>query len=191
MIGHPAAAFAVVALFLAAVAVFGLWIWTQPLQRAAALSVSAAIVVLVVVSWRRGAFRPRTVVEYRTEPGPPARGLVTLVSDGRAISATIELSGTDGQRVLDAPEAVVAVPGHLRRVRVALPEHAARELVLWVHAVTPDGASRPTPVSVEVDGPDGTPSILSARGGVHRLVISGEEAPATLTISLRSGAAAT
>ncbi len=189
-IGHPLVALAVVALFLAAVAVFGLFIWTDVPERLAALSVSAAILALVAASWRRGAFRPRTVVEYRTEPGPPAVGVVSIVSDGRPMSARIELAATDGTRTLDAADAVVNSPGHLRSVRVALPTGAARELELWVHAVTPDGSSQRTPVSVEVDAPgDGQPVVIAA-GGLHHVVMPEEGAPTTLTILLRPGVAA-
>jgi len=189
-IGHPAVAAAVIALFLAAVAVFGLFIWTDPLGRLAALGVCTAIIAIVAVSWRRGAFRPRTVVEYRTEPGPPVLGVVSIVSDGRPLPARIELTATDGIHAVDVAEAVVASPGHLRSIRVALPNGAARELELWVHAITPDGASQPTPVSVEVDAPgDGQPALV-ATGGIHHVVMSMGGATTTLTILLRPGVAA-
>jgi hypothetical protein len=138
---------------------------------------------------RRGAFRPRTVVEYRTEPGPPAVGVVSIVSDGRSLPARIELTATDGTHAVYAADAVVASPGHLRSIRVALPNGAARELELWVHAVTPDGASQPTPVSVEVDAPgDGQP-VLVAAGGIHHVVMPAGGPTTTLTISLRPGVA--
>lgn len=189
LIGNPVIAVAVVALFLGAVLVFGLWIWTGPLERIAAFAVSAAIGTLALVSWRRGAFRPRTVVEYRTEPGPPSLGMVSVVSNGRSLPAHIELAGTDGLRAFDGAEAVISAPGHLRSVRVTLSDQSARELQLWVHAVTPGGGSQPTPVLVEVEAAGETAPVLVATGGVHAVLMPGEGVPATLTISLQPGIA--
>jgi hypothetical protein len=99
------------------------------------------------------------------------------------------LSGTDGRRSIDAGETLVASPLHLRSVRVSLPERAARELQLWVHAITPDGGSQPTPVTVEVDAAGEARPILVASGGVHEVLMPGEGLPATLTISLQPGTA--
>jgi amino acid permease len=189
LIGNPIVAVAVVALFLAAVLVFGLWIWTGPVERTLAFLVSAAIIVLALLSLRRGAFRPRTVVEYRTEPGPPVVGVVSVVSNGRGLPAHIELSGADGLLASEGAETLVSTPSHLRSVRVGLPVRAARELQLWVHAITPDGGSEPTPVTVEVDAVGETKPILIAAGGVHEVLMPEEGVPATLTISLQPGIA--
>src|SRR5262249_40080104 len=113
LIGNPIVAIAVIGLFLAAVLVFALSIWTEPLEPLAALAVSGAIVVVAALSWRHGAFRPRTVVEYRTEPGPPSLGVVTVVSNGRGLAAHVELTATDGVRSSDGAETLVPSPTHL------------------------------------------------------------------------------
>jgi hypothetical protein len=146
-------------------------------------------VVVAGVSWRGGAFRPRTVVEYRLEPGPPSYAVVSVVSAGRAMPAEIELLEAHGSRTSSGAEVLVAAPGHLRGIRVAMPDHAARELAVWVHAVTPDGGSQPTHVELQV-GPAGGGLVLEAtRGAVHRLVMSGEDRNLVLAISLLPGAA--
>ena len=188
-VGHPLVALIIASIFLAGVLVFGLWIWTGLLERLAALGVSGAIVAIAVVSWRRGSFRPRTVVEYRVEPGPPVFGVVSVVADGRAIPATFELNEGGALRTVVAHQAVVAAPARLASVRVALPAAASGELEVWVHAVAPDGATSPTPVTVVMEGADEPTRRQDTGAGVIRMVV-GTAAPTTLTISPTPGIAA-
>ena len=150
LLGHPVTALLIGGLYLFAVISFGLWIWQEPWQRAAALLVAAAMVAVTVVSWRRGVFVPRTVVEYRVEAGPPAHGIVSVVSSGRALVAHIELDEMGGRRRVEASEVVVSAPGRLRGISVTLPANAAPELELWIHAISSDGSSTATPSDVEL-----------------------------------------
>jgi amino acid permease len=180
-LGQPVIAAAVAVVFLLGVAVFGLWIWTDPIQRAAALGVTAAIVVLVVVSSRRGAFRPRTVVEYRVEATPPPIGVVSVVSAGRPVLATVRVHETAGDRAVPAAS-VLQAPGRVRRLGVDLPDAIAPEVLLWVHTVTADGSSTPLPAPVDVAIGDGPASRFE--GAFDRLDMPSNEGPTTLTLSL-------
>lgn len=184
LLGHPLSALTIGGLYLFAVVAFGLWIWDDPIERAAALSVGAAIVVLTIVTWRRGAFVPRTVVEYRLEPGPPAYGVVSVLSAGRPIASTVSLDETTGSRTVTGAEVTVHAPSRLRRVSVTLTDDAHRELELWVHSVSPDGSSTPTPSAVDltVDGETRTLQIDSRRHAPVVVPIGGE--PAVVTISI-------
>ena len=174
----------VAVVFLLGVAVFGLWIWTDPLERFAAIAVTVAIVVLAAVSVRRGAFRPRTVVEYRVEATPPAVGVVSVVSGGRAIAAQVRVHDSSGDRrapsgsLLDEPQRVV-------RLVVDLPSDVAPELLLWVHTVTSDGSSTSTGGAVDVAIGDAPPSRVA--GTLDHLQVPSSDGPTTLTLSMSTG----
>ena len=171
-------------LFWFGVVSFGLWIWDDPLQRAAALGVGVAMVALVVVSWRRGAFTARTIVEYRVESGPPDRGVLSVVSGGRRVAVGLDIDETTGRRHLDGEELVITTPNRVRSMSVDLPCDVAQELALWVHAIGPDGTSVTTPVDIRVhDGP----AERAFRSGGHAsstMLAGGGDRPARVTISL-------
>jgi hypothetical protein len=93
------------------------------------------------VSWRRGAFRRRTVIELRREPGPPERGLLTVTANG--LPLTVELTLNDGstERQVTASSMAIADPVGLLSASVTLPDDLTSELKIWTHAVTHDGES--------------------------------------------------
>ena len=188
-IGWPIVALAVGALFLAGVVVFGLWIWEGPLERAAAIGIGVSIVVLTVVSVRRGAFTPRTVVEYRVESGPPELGVVSVVSAGKAVPAAIRASDFTGERTLSGPVALVSSPTRLQRLRLELPATVAPDLTLWLHAVTPDGSSARTPGAIDVAVGSAAPARFE--GTVDELVVPSSTNPTTLTLSMLPGSSTT
>jgi amino acid permease len=188
-LGWPVTAVLIASLYLLSLLAFGLWIWHQPLERLAAIATAVAMVGLVLVTWRRGAFASRTVVEYRVEAGPPAYGVLSLLSAGRPLAAEIGLGETTGVRTLTAAETVINAPNRLRTITVSLPGRAARQLELWVHAVSADGSSTQAPSDVEVvvagesrtvrmDGRTDGPVIVSQGGDAAVLTISLAGAPA-------------
>jgi hypothetical protein len=187
LLGQPVVAIAIGVLFLMGVLVFGLWIWTDPAHRLAAFAISGAIVVLAVVSARRGAFSPRTVVEYRVESGPPDIGVVSVVSSGKAVPAVVRFRDAAGIREINGTTASVAATGRIQSVSVDLPGSVAPELALWLHTIGADGSSRPTtgPVDVAIGGAAAT----RFEGTVDRYRIpdvDGSDAT-TLTLSMSPG----
>jgi hypothetical protein len=172
--------------FFLGVAAFGLWIWTDPVQRLAALAVCAAIIALVGVSIRRGAFRPRTVVEYRIEVGPPASGVLSVVSAGRQVADTVHVQEGGGARDVAGPIAVIAEPGRVRRLGVDIPASLAQEVTLWLHTVTSDGSSTRTAAPIDVAVGDDQP--VRVEGPVDRLEIPSHGEPLTLTLSMQPNA---
>lgn len=139
--GHPVMVAATIGIFSAAVLAYGLFIWTRPLERAAALAVAVVIVVLAIVTWRRGAYRPRTVVEYRLEPGRQERGFLSITGAGRAMVARLGLDEGGVERQLEASDVVIADPGRFRGATIRLPAGAPSELKVWTHRVTGAGDS--------------------------------------------------
>lgn len=181
LLGQPAVAGVVAFVFLLGVAAFGLWIWTDPVQRALALGVSAATLVLVALSVRRGAFRPRTIVEYRVEAGPPALGFVSVVSAGRDVPATVDVTEGGADRRLGPPPSVVHSPERVRSVAVGLPAALAPELLVWVHAVSADGASAPQADAMDLALGDRPPTRMEGTG--DRQTLPAPDAPTLLRLS--------
>jgi amino acid permease len=187
-LGRPVVAGTIGFIFLMGVLAFALWIWTDPVHRLAALVVSAAIVVLTVVSARRGTFAPRTVVEYRVEPGPPDVGVVSVVSAGRAVPAVVRFRDAGGAREISGPTAIVTSAGRIQSVSVDLPSTVAPELALWLHTITSDGSS--TPTSGVVDIAIGGADPVRYKGTLDKLLVPGGDGPTTLTVSMSPGTVA-
>jgi hypothetical protein len=140
-LGNPVVVAATIGVFFLAEISYGLFIWTGPVERAMALLVAAAVPLVWLVTWRRGSFRSRTVIELRREPGRPERGILTVTANGRPL--TTELSFSDGgeTRLVTASSVTIPDPGRLRWATVALPAPGTEELKLWTHVVTHDGDS--------------------------------------------------
>jgi hypothetical protein len=192
-LGWPVVAIAIGGVFLFGVVSFGLWIWDSPLERLAALLVGVAMISLTIISWRRGAFAPRTVVEYRLETGPPDRGILSVVSGGRAVATSVDLEESTGRRQVTGSEIIVNAPNRLRSMTVDLPGDVASHVSLWVHAVEADGGTVRMPVDVRIhDGSadaDTTFHVADESAAAFAIGPGGDHA--RLTISLTPGTAST
>ncbi len=152
LLGNPVVVAVTIGVFFLAELSYGLFIWAGPLERAAALLVAAAVPTVWFVTWRRGAFRTRTVIELRREPGPPERGLLTVIARGRPLVAGLALSGPGQDREVSASSVAIADPARLRSVTVTLPGSRSDELKVWTHAVTHDGDSVAIPTRISAGG---------------------------------------
>jgi len=182
ILGRPLVAGAIGLVFLMGVAAFGLWIWREPLDRLAALAVCAVILVVTAVCIRGGAFRPRTVIEYRVEPGPPQFGVVSVVSRGRQVAAVIRLEDDAGEHDIAGPVAEVPRPSRVRRLAIGIPAAAARDATLWIHAISPDGASTDTGMRTDLAIGDGQP--VAADGIADQFLLPAAGETLTLTLSM-------
>ena len=117
---HPIVVFGVALLFIVAVLLHAL-IWDAPVARAVALVVGLGMALVVVRIVRAGAVRPRTVIEVRREDRAADAQRVRVVSAGDVLA--VDATGGSGA------------------VTMAIPAGAARELLVWAHRVTPEGAS--------------------------------------------------
>lgn len=149
--GHPAVVTGVYLLFLASVVLHGTVIWEQPLQRGAALAVAAVTVGLTADCFRRGAFRPRAVIELRVEQQPGGWASLRVMADGAPLAADIHARGPDGERHTVGSELELPASPPLAELSVRLPATPARELKVWAHALTPAGRSEPLPALLEID----------------------------------------
>jgi hypothetical protein len=146
LIGHPVTAVAIGALFLAGVVLHGVLIWDQPPARVAALAVAGAMAAVAVIALRRGAFRPRAVIELRREPERDLGHLGVTIAGAAGHAVAVELDGRPGK------------PGsfehfsQLSSASVVLPADAPDEVSVWAHRVSPDGQSTEVPATVDVAG---------------------------------------
>lgn len=154
-LGNPIVVAVTIGLFFLAEASYGLFIWTGIVERVLALLVAAAVPVIWLITWRRGSFRSRVVIELRREPGPPERGFLTVTANGRPLTTELSLAEGSDLRTVRATSAGIADPGHLRWASVALPATGTNELKVWAHGVTHDGDSHGLAVRVSASGGPG------------------------------------
>jgi hypothetical protein len=156
--GHPITVGAISAVFLAAIALHAFVIWEDPIERAAALLMTVFSAGLVLWILRGPAFRRSVAIEIRdAQRGTPTEPAFNVVVAGRARSADVRLERTDGTTEVHAATGPLRLAG-LTRATFSLADHAARELKVWVHRVTPDGESVGLPASIEVvNGTDEAP----------------------------------
>jgi hypothetical protein len=147
--GHPVTVVIVTALYVAAIALNGLFIWQSPMERLLAAVAALAALGLVLRSFATGAYRPRTVVEVRVDEGDGERVRLDVSSAGRRLPVPITLDA-------DAAPAGEATAGGydlgrargLRSVRIVLPGGITRDLKVWLHRTTLDGESQAWPAIV-------------------------------------------
>src|SRR5207302_389820 len=88
----------VLAFFVVNLFVHGLVIWTDPLQRLAALAAGAIALVCLVLVARQGAFARRVVVELRQDERAGGRTTLSVVEGGRPGEANMVADGPDGRQ---------------------------------------------------------------------------------------------
>jgi hypothetical protein len=167
---------------------YGLLIWTGPVERTLALLVAAAVPAVWLLSWRRGAFRSRTVIELRSEPGPPEWGILSVTAAGRPLVTELALADDGDARRTTASSVAIADPGRLRSVLVTLPTVGTAELKVWAHRVAHDGDSTAIPARVSTTGgartldlslsPRDGQAIADNPGGTIRVDLSSATGPA-------------
>jgi amino acid permease len=161
LVGHPVTVAALVVFFVAAVALHGLVIWDGALERAAAIAVAIATVVIVLATWRGGAFRRRAVVELRADR-KPRRSTLSVTAHGQTLVAASPVeAGTP--------------------VRATVPPGAAEELRIWVHEVTEDGWSIALPATVVVQQGDRVSTLRIEDADAEPIPL--DSGPTTITIT--------
>jgi amino acid permease len=139
LLGDPVTVVLVVGVYLGGILAYGLVIWEAPVERAAALLVSAVMVGLMILFVRRGTFTPRAFVEVRVEEEDGDRVAVDATVEGRRIEGSTKLDFANGDGF-----------GALRSVTVDLPESRAEALKLRAHRATSEGDSEPLSATADI-----------------------------------------
>ncbi len=150
-IGHPVTVAAVTAVYVGEIALNGLLIWQEPIQRVLAAATAVAALGLALWSYRAGAFRPRSVVQVRVDEAGGARGRLEVASAGRPAAVTVAVETDGGCSSADAAGLDLGRVRSLRSITVGLPDGIARDLKVWVHRITSDGESAAWPAVVTLE----------------------------------------
>ncbi len=150
LLGHPITVALVIAVYLGGILAYGLVIWEAPLERVAALAVSAVMIGLMIVFVRRGVFEPQASIEVRADQARGDHIDVDVTADGKGLDASARLEFAGGEPVLEAGPDGDGRLADLRSVTVLLPATRAAQLKIRVHRVTAEGDSEPLPAAVDV-----------------------------------------
>jgi hypothetical protein len=186
-IGHPITVAAVSAIFLTGILLHGLVIWTDPIERSAALAVAAVTVGLLAWILRGPSFRRAATIEVRdAQRGAVVDPGFNVTVGGRPLAASVELEHRDGRTDLRAATGPLALDG-LHRATFTLDAHDARALTVWVHRVTAEGESVGIPTEVELDPGRGSPRPPIRSDGMVGLELEGGPARVAITFGSRAG----
>ncbi len=175
-LGHPLVVVGVYLLFLVSIFLHGALIWRDSPQRLAAVFVGVAVLGMTLMCLRRGMLAPRVVVELRVEPNAGGRASFSTISNGRPAPAEVWLNYDDSEQHFAAASGEVLAFPSLRSARFQLPATPARELKVWVHRITPEGASGSLPARLTVyDGEERREVDLGQSGGQVVLRLNHEQ----------------
>ena len=153
--GHPITVVVVTALYIAAIAFNGLFVWEGPVERLLAAVAALASLGLVLRSVATGAYRPRTVVELRIDEGDGERARLDVSSAGRRLPVPVTVDAGAGAAREDAAAGFdLGRARALRSVRLVLPGGITRDLKVWLHRTTLGGESQAWPVIVTLGDGD-------------------------------------
>jgi hypothetical protein len=174
-VGHPVVVTAAYLIFLTGILVYGLFIWTEPVPRLAALVAAGVVLVLTFMVIRQGAFTSRTVVELRAGPNPQEPAIFTVTSIGQPVPAEVNLTYEDSEQQLLAVTGNIPRFNSLRSITFHLPPTPAKELKVWLHQITPEDFSESLPAQVTIQqGQEQQGVGLTSSGSQVVLPLNGE-----------------
>jgi len=151
-LGHATVVTVIYLLFLGTLFLHAFIIWVNPAERAAAFVVGLLVIAATIRMVRQGAFTRRLVVEFKedSQDTKNKRAMFNITASGQRAVAEVEMRYATREE--KRYEAAGEVPSFadLRSVTFKLPATEARELKVWAHTITPDGASVSLPGVVEV-----------------------------------------
>ena len=182
LLGHSGFTVAIYLLFLANLLAHGLFIYRDPWSRGSALIFALAVIGVTVAMLRRRVFGWRSVIELREDTRGEGQSLLAITSGGRPLIADIRLGHAKGEDEYKAATVALPTLSMLRYATLRLPPSAARELKVWAHRITADGASEGVPALVEVHSADETRRFdLKLASGQAILPVSGNDCQVQIT----------
>jgi amino acid transporter len=157
LMGHPLLLGAVYLLFLAGVWIHGLVIWQNPLERLAAVVCGLLVVIMTLLTLKKGAFHRRLVVQFRKNRGDE-EAIFTVVAGGEAAMADVVATSAQGDVAYHAASSQVLDAASLRRLTFQISDISVPEVKVWAHQVELEGTSTPLPARLT----------LSTAGGERR-----------------------
>ncbi|MFL5655658.1 MAG: hypothetical protein ACJ8CB_15955 [Ktedonobacteraceae bacterium] len=153
-LAHPLVAGSIYLVALSILFLHGLFIWQNAFQRVVAILVGVVILAMTYGTVRKGAFTRRVVIEVRQDVVPSAQetdGMFSVTDSGRAATqAQVWLSYPEGERFYQTANGTIPHFSNLCSLKFQVPIVQARELLIWVHRVTPEGQSESLPARLKV-----------------------------------------
>jgi amino acid permease len=180
----PIAMTAVGLVFFAAVIVQGFVIWQLPAER---LLAGVAAGLMIVVTWmaaRRGAFRPRSVIEIRREVA--GNGVIALTVGGAPGGGVIHIIEDGVERKISGGDMIDRF-AMLRSATFEFDPKDTRQLKIWVHGVTAEGDSEPIDARVSLDAETNTKDLGASGEGTVLLDLP--EGHARVEVTLKGAGA--
>jgi hypothetical protein len=159
VLARPVAITGVAIVFFAAILVQGFVVWQRPGEHVLAAVAAGVMLAVIWLAWRRGSFRPRSVIEVRREAS--GAGTLTVTVNGRPADTSIRVAEDGSQRELHGSESRLDRFDAVQWASFQLHPGNTRQLKVWVHAVTPEGDSEPIAATVALEP--------AADGGVARV----------------------
>ena len=149
-LGKTPVVWAVCLLYLAAMLLYGLLVWKDPLERVLILLAALMAAGLIVLLWRQGAFTQRLVIHLRLEGAPGERLSFSVIAGGQPLAARVSLQYRfqAEERLIDAAEGQIESFTELRRISFTLPANPGgrpAEIKVWTQQLMPDGSTGALP----------------------------------------------
>jgi hypothetical protein len=181
VLARPAPIVGIAVVFLAAILIQGFVVWQRPGERALAAVAAGLMLVVTWLAWRRGSFRPRSVIELRRDPN--GAGQLTVTVCGRPAETTVRVAGDGSQREIHGSQIRLDRFDAMRWASFELPPSDARQLKVWVHSVTPEGDSEPLKAIVSLEpAADGEQTPVGAGDGAVDIAL--RDPPPTVRVTL-------
>jgi hypothetical protein len=177
LLGNPFVVAGIYLLFVGTLFLHAIVIWVNPAERAAALLVGLLVLGVTIAMVRQGAFTRRLIVELKEDTWrrDKGRAVFTITANGQPAVAEVQMNYAAREEKRHEAAGEVPAFGDLQSVTFHLPPTQARELKVWAHAVTPDGASESLPVIAEIRCGDETKRFdLKLSGGQVVVPITGD-----------------
>jgi uncharacterized membrane protein YhaH (DUF805 family) len=162
-------------IFLGSIFVYGLFIYEDIVERGTTLLIGIAVLVVTVITLRRGALNKRVVVEVCEELGSTRRHVIRCLAGGHLAEADVTLGYGDRCEHIKAAAGEITSQERFQSVTINLPATVASELKVWVHRITAEWVSQPVPAILRVRSSKDTQEFdLQTTGGQIVLPLHGK-----------------
>jgi amino acid permease len=186
-LGHPVVVVGIYLIFLASILLHGLFIWSDPLPRLAAVLVAGILLVVTFVIIRQGVFTPRTVVELRANQDRNKPAIFNLTAVGEPLSVDVSLNYQAGEQHLQAATGDIPNFNSLRSIAFQLPPTPAKELKVWLHQLTAEDFSEILPARVSIhQGQEKQDFEVTSSGGQIVLPLDGQACRVEISLAKES-----